>query len=414
MRRRVRDRMFGRASEGHFQRRTSDWIRLAAGIVVLLIAARHAGDVSASERALNDLVVSMSDPLNPAFLAIYGIGTLWAIGLVVVAALVGRRWRLARDLLVAGGVTWVAARLTGEIVVAHETFRAECPCRGGVRWIAAVSYRARRRGRCCDLCGGTIRDTTVHASSGVCSWSRSRSAALSLGRSYPNDLLAAVILGWTVAAAVHLLFGSPGGRPTVEQVRAALAQLGIDARDVRLADAQPTGSTLMFADDGEHVLRVKVIGRDQADARLLAKLWRSVAYLDSGPPLTLTRLHQLEREAYLMLLARDAGVRVPPVLVVAKAGQGSACLVVGTVGAVPLAELESEQVTDELLESIWEGVAGAPSRAGRARSPRRRARRRVSRGTMDHRLRRRGSDDELGATGVRRRRIARRDRGNRR
>ena len=38
-------------------------------------------------------------------------------------------------------------------------------------------------------------------------------AALYLGRSYPNDLFAAVVLGWTVAAAVHLLFGSPGVDP---------------------------------------------------------------------------------------------------------------------------------------------------------------------------------------------------------
>src|SRR5437773_1808473 len=51
-----RDRLFGRAGEEHFQRRTSDWIRLGTGIVILVIASRHAGDVTATERAIVDLV----------------------------------------------------------------------------------------------------------------------------------------------------------------------------------------------------------------------------------------------------------------------------------------------------------------------------------------------------------------------
>ena len=62
--RRWRDRLFGRAGEEHFQRRTSDWIRLGAGIVVLVIAARHAGDVTASERAVFDLVNTLPPNLS--------------------------------------------------------------------------------------------------------------------------------------------------------------------------------------------------------------------------------------------------------------------------------------------------------------------------------------------------------------
>jgi undecaprenyl-diphosphatase len=72
--------------------------------------------------------------------------------------------------------------------------------------------------------------------------------------------------------------------------------------------------------------------------------------------LTLTRLHQLEREGYLMLRAREAGVYVPPVLAVGNAGHGSACLVVGTVQAVPLVDIATSDVTDTLLEAIWRNV----------------------------------------------------------
>ena len=48
---------------------------------------------------------------------------------------------------------------------------------------------------------------------------------------------------------------------------------------------------------------------------------------------------------------------MPPVILVGSAGPGSACLVVGTVGAVPLVDLDPLVVTDELLTAIWEGVA---------------------------------------------------------
>jgi glycosyltransferase 2 family protein len=351
-----RDRLFGRAGEEHFQRRTSDWIRLGTGIAIVVIAARHAGDVTATERAVLDLVNTLPPQLVELFRALYRLGALWAVGLVVVAALVGRRWHLARDLLLAGIVTLIAARAVGEIVVAHETFGH------GVRVAAGFggspsfpAVRAAVTVAVISAAGPYVtRATRVVGRVLVVGLAV---AALYLGHAYPNDLLAAIVLGWTVAAAVHLLFGSPGGRPTVEQVTASLAQLGIDARAVRLAEHQRAGSTVMFADDAEGLLRVKVIGRDEADARLLAKAWRFLFYRDSGPPLTLTRLQQVEHEAYLMLVARDAGARVPPVLAAGIAGPGAALLVQRTVGAVPLAELDPNAVTDDLLVAIWTQVA---------------------------------------------------------
>ena len=113
---------------------------------------------------------------------------------------------------------------------------------------------------------------------------------------------------------------------------------------------------MMLADDADGALRVKVIGRDQADARLLAKVWRVLFYRNSGPQLMLSRLQQVEHEAYLMLAAREAGAHVPPVLAAGIAGPGAALLVQRSVGAVRLAELPPEEVTDELLRKIWENV----------------------------------------------------------
>ena len=100
-----------------------------------------------------------------------------------------------------------------------------------------------------------------------------------------------------------------------------------------------------------------MIGRDEADARLLAKVWRFLLYRDSGPRVTLTRLQQVEHEAYLMLVAREAGARVPAVVSAGIAGPGAALLVLRSVGAVRLADLHPTAVTDELLLGMWTNVA---------------------------------------------------------
>ena len=60
---------------------------------------------------------------QPFFEAIYAVGALWAVGVVVAAALVARRWRLARDLAIAGFVAWFLARLIGALVVDNDSIR---------------------------------------------------------------------------------------------------------------------------------------------------------------------------------------------------------------------------------------------------------------------------------------------------
>jgi len=110
--------------------------------------------------------------------------------------------------------------------------------------------------------------------------------------------------------------------------------------------------------DSEGPLWIKVIGRDELDARLFAKLWRSVVYKDSGPMPTLTRVQQVEREAYLTLKAQAAGVLVPPVVVSGKASAGAAVLVLRATPGRPLAELDRETLSDEVLERVWETLAG--------------------------------------------------------
>ena len=72
---------------------------------------------------------------------------------------------------------------------------------------------------------------------------------------------------------------------------------------------------------------MKVYGRDATDTRLVAKAWRFLAYKDSGPTLTFTRLQQVEHEALCLYAARDVGVLAPQVVVAGLAGPSAAVLV---------------------------------------------------------------------------------------
>jgi undecaprenyl-diphosphatase len=113
----------------------------------------------------------------------------------------------------------------------------------------------------------------------------------------------------------------------------------------------------MLCEDGGGLLALKVIGRDEADAQLLTKVWRSIVYKDSGPTLYLTRLQQVEHEAYAALRAKDGGVRVPDIITVGTAGPSTALLVARPLTGPRLAELAADDLSDATLHDLWEQVA---------------------------------------------------------
>ena len=212
-----RSRLFRPAGESPRRRSRGDVVRVAITVVVLALAARHVGDVTPSERAFFDLFNTLPGDLEPLFRALYRLGTLWAVGLVVVAALVGRRWRLGRDLLAAGVLAWGIGRSIAESVGAHESIGRSVRLAagsGGVPPFPAVRLAV------------TVAVITVAAPYvtrptrvvGAVLAAGIAVAGMYLGTTYPVDVFAGVVLGWGVAALVHLAFGSPGRRPTLSQV----------------------------------------------------------------------------------------------------------------------------------------------------------------------------------------------------
>ena len=185
-------------------------------------------------------------------------------------------------------------------------------------------------------------------------------SAIALGGTLPMGAIAAIAIGTAAGTIVHLIFGSPGGRPTAQQVAVALADLGFDTVDVEPARLQTRGVAVMRATTSVGgTLLVKIYGRDAWDGQLLSTIWTTLWYRDEAPTLTFSRLQQVEHEAFVTLLAERADVPVLPV-VAAGPVANDALLVVETNGVQLSA---AGDATDAMLDDLWRGV-GRMHRAG--------------------------------------------------
>ena len=151
----------------------------------------------------------------------------------------------------------------------------------------------------------------------------------------------------------HLALGSPGGTPSAAQVASSVRALGVDVGGLRLDPVQSWGH-VDFVGEADDRLAVQVFGRDSTDARLVAKLWRSLWYKDAGPNLALRRRQQVEHDALALLLARRSGATVPDLVALGIAGErDDALLVVRDPAGVALASLPDDRVTDAVLDDAW-------------------------------------------------------------
>lgn len=342
-------------TEGTTRRRPGDAARAALAVLLLIPLVLHAHHPTATEDAVVRLFDSIPAGAKTLFLILYQLAALWAIGLLVVTVLLLRRWRLARDLAVAAGTAWVLGRLMAFLV--HDdglwqTFKVTFDLTGAPRFpMVRLSVAV-----------ATVLVASPHLSRPVRRFGEGLVALLAvsslyLSRGFPTDLLAALVLGWGVAHLVEFAFGTPVGRPARRQVEDALAKLGVPVTDLHLTSEQPVGRAVFVADraDGGGSVRVVALGRDEADAQLLSRAWRYVAYRDAPPTVLPSRRAQVEYEAYLMLLAREAGADAPRVVVAGMSGP-LALLVVEEVAGDELYELDAGTVSDRRLDDVWREV----------------------------------------------------------
>ncbi len=343
------------------ERRPTDLVRVAVGIGGLAFAGLWAQSESSLDTNLFATVNDFPNSLQGVADALYALGSYWAVIAVALVALLLRRWPVALHVAIAGAIAWGIAELLHELLDPQRTAGLDITIRSGdgpifpatnVAIITALAFVL------APYVVRPVRRVFLLLVVLVCL------AAMYLGVAFPSDVAGGLFLGTAAAGAVLALFGAPGGRPTVAEVRSGLVALGFDVRSVRHADEQVPRAAVMDARlaSGEE-LEVAAFGRDQRDGQLAAKVWHWIMYRDPGVPVFGSRLQQTEHIGYALLLADRAKVRAPRLVKTGAAGPEAAMLVTTPPAGTPLDRLPAKAVTDAVLGDAWKQIQ-ALHRAG--------------------------------------------------
>lgn len=348
---RLRLRIFATTADEPRTRRASDVTLLATTAIVLAAMSAAASPAPGFARSLDRFARAVPDFLDAVWQVAIDGAMVLAAGLVVVA-LVCRRLAVARDLLLAAvvaGVAWmVMARIvTGSWPDIWDALRASGP----PPWYPALRVA---------VPGAIVLTASPHIAAPLRRLGRwvvatTSLAVVVLGTTSSLGSFAGFLLAVAAAAAVHLAVGSSAGRPAVAAVAADLRELGVATSVLDAADYQQAGLFLLRGRDGEgSPIEVKVYGRDAHDSAVLSTLWRTIWFRDSASPLRLGRLQQVEHEAFVTLLARQARVVTDAVVTAGATSTDDAVLVLRPAGRLLD---ETDRVDGSVADALWELVA---------------------------------------------------------
>ena len=331
-------------------------MRLVAATLALACCVLVIHYDSRIDRAVTQVIHPPPRSITWLVTVVYQAGGIGVTIALLALALIARRWAVARDIalsaVIAAAVSGIATVLLGSNggrpagVLIHGYYM-RFPVLQIALFMAvataALPYLARGLQRLIEI---FIALVALACAVG--------------GHGLPLNILGSLAIGWGATAVVRLVFGSPLGLPSIDDVRALLAEFGIRPGSVRPSARQVWGvAKFEGTEAGQSPLRderigISVYGRDAADARLLTKAGRFLFYRDSGPSLTLTRLQQVEHEAYLTLRAGQAGVAVPEILEAGTAGSsGDALLVCRLPPGTTLSDADAASISDAALDDLY-------------------------------------------------------------
>jgi uncharacterized membrane protein YbhN (UPF0104 family) len=346
---------FAPVGDGQRRRRGSDGLRLAVAVLALVCCVLVIRYDSRVDRTIIQVIHPPPQSITWLVTVVYQAGSYGVAILLVALALVARRWEIARDIASSAAVT---AAVSGILIVLlgsrggrpsgivihgyYLTFPVLRIALFMAIATAALPYLAR----------GVQRLTEIFIALVAL-------ASAVGGHGLPLNVLGSLAIGWGATAVVRLIFGSPLGLPSTDDVRLLLDELGVGSSNVHPVSRQVWGvakyeATEMDRADSSGRIGIAVYGRDAADARLLTKAGRFLLYRDSGPGLALTRLQQVEHEAYLTLRAGQVGVAVPEVVEAGTAGPSKDALLVYRLPAgTALSEADAADVSDVTLDDLY-------------------------------------------------------------
>lgn len=342
-------RIFSSASDAPRARRPTDVVLLVVSIIGILLCFVPAPEPTDLDTSISNLVQDLPGLFGGLWEISFNLLILWPVVLLLATLIARGRKRLFVEMLVALFVGGVYAALgAAAIGVDISTELGSISDTG-----PSSAYLAARLA----IATALIATASPHLSEPLRKLGRwiivlGALAGIALGIVQAVGTVAGFLIGIAGAATVHLIFGSPGGRLTLEEVSRLLGELGVEARDLRAAPLEPGGVQIVLATkpDGGPLL-IKVFGRDARGGRLIASTWSSLRRRGEAPQLS-SRWQQVQHEAFVSLLAERGGVPVMPVIAAGTAIDGDAVLVFDA-DAQPLASLGAETIEDRTIEGWW-------------------------------------------------------------
>ncbi|MFK8023792.1 MAG: YbhN family protein [Ilumatobacter sp.] len=342
------------------RRRPSDAARLVVSTVgFVLVGWASSGDPPLDRRVI-EFFDEMPDWIRTIAWFGFAASGLVAFGVALVGVVAGGVGRgLARDVLAAGTATVVVAT-----VASHWTQGVSpdlVPEVSGAP--TTISFPMLRTALV--VLVASVLGPYVNAQ--VQRWMRwtliiAVTAPITLGLATVTSVFGAVTLSVGCVAAVRLIFGSPEGLPAVDRLSATLDGLGIAATEVAYLPAQPGTVALATARAGDGTpIDIKLYGIDAANSQRAERVWKALWYRTAGPSPRAGRIEQAQHEALAVLLAREAGAPVPPLIGAGQTPDGDVLMVSG--GATGSALDEVEDLDDDTVCEIWRALVDLHERA---------------------------------------------------
>jgi glycosyltransferase 2 family protein len=343
------------------ERHPADLLRLGLGVAVFAAGVGIAR-MSAPSRFETDVfhaVNDLPDALRLPFEAVMQLGTLPAVIVVVVLALVLRRWWMA-----------LAAGLAGIAGDAGSHFAREIVGRG--RPLDLLTHVVVRGPRITGFGYPSGHTTTAAALAAAVVPYLSRSARraawvavvfVAIARVYvgahlPLDVVGGLALGSVIGAIVNLALGTPCRELDAGLVQRLLASARYPVGALTPIDDHGRDATpyLATAGDGTKVF-VKAIDREHRDADALAAVGRYLAFrhVEDESPFA-TSKQRVEHEALLASLAAHAGVHAALPLALASEHAGPSVLVLAQIDGRSIGEEDAPALDDAIVTALWKEV----------------------------------------------------------
>ncbi len=171
----------------------------------------------------------------------------------------------------------------------------------------------------------------------------------------PVRNLLLLTVGAAAGSLALVIFGAPRRRIDVATVHDSLARAGIATVDIERRRGERRVPTFVArSSQDSRRLFVKVLGRDQRDADLLLRTWRSLTLKGLGGGVPASPRRAVEHEAMALAIVGNVTDTPVPIGVLGTDDEASVLVTTFTDGA-RLSDLDD--IDDSLLDELWANVA---------------------------------------------------------